>query len=327
MIKEDSVYLSIFISTVIVFLVLIGLDLIQARNVDAQVTSCVVSDLADALITSPRGIAGLGNPEGICIVGAPAYQGTDLAKIRVDTYEDFYAKYYVGADEEKRTTAALTLSSATPLEIRQNMFFRVNGDLTINSGAFTQLSPLEDNKIAIFFVERNLNINSDITYGDIPPADLNDDNMSGGLIFVVRGQINILPTVRQINGVLMASGESPDTISDKHSICTACQTNPNPNSLAGEPPYAYNYSQYDPRIRRYDIPLVINGSVVSLNPFRGQGGSLEVKQIKFYRKTSNIPPAGATTFEPSETINAQPKYLYLLKGMISDNYKRWRELL
>ena len=56
--------------------------------------------------------------------------------------------------------------------------------------------------------------------------------------------------------------------------------------------------------------LVINGSLISLSPD---------KTMQFCRQVGD-------NFEPAEVINAQPKYLVLLRSLMSDTLQKWSEI-
>lgn len=126
----------------------------------------------------------------------------------------------------------------------------------------------------VIFINGNLNISSNYTYGT--PLT--------GTVFIVKGNVNIsyTPLVTQVDAIIISSG----------TICTAYD--------GTSCPFSYVLTSQ----------LVINGSLISLNP---------ATQIQFRRTLSDNSQA-------AEKINHQVKYLVILRNLISDTLQRWSEI-
>lgn len=149
--------------------------------------------------------------------------------------------------------------------------FLVDGTLLINGSLFP--GRVLDDAAFVVFVKDNLIISQNINYA----RDRND----GGLVFVVGKDVFIEKSVRQIDAVIISSGQ----------ICTAAD-----GQICGAP---------------LDTdPLIINGSLISLNA---------QKPIKFSR---DLPD----NTDPAEIINYQPKYLVILKNILSGSVQKWAEV-
>lgn len=144
----------------------------------------------------------------------------------------------------------------------QNLIFWVqNSSAQINGN----LNPPRYNGTAIIFVDNDLNISNDITYGD--PSD--PDSQNQGLVFIVNGNINIDPVVKKINAVLVAY----------NGFCSA-------------------YSFASTSCSTTDAPqLVINGSVIFLNSSTGP------RFVRNYAGNNNIDPAEKIIYQPKYLIN------------------------
>ncbi len=110
-----------------------------------------------------------------------------------------------------------------------------------------------------------------------------------GLVFVVKGDVFISPSTTRIDAVIISSGR----------IYTAASSGSTCSSSA-------------PVLTT--SPLIINGSLVSINQ-----EPAEQTPIKFCRTLANNTQA-------AEQINAQPKYLVILRNMLSDTLQRWSEI-
>lgn len=160
------------------------------------------------------------------------------APFKIPTYNDLKSIYYGQSKAQKSTIT--TLSPVAD----KNVYLR-EGDLTISAG-------ISGSGIALIFVDGNLIITSNLTYGAAP---------SNGLVFVVSGNVYIAQGVNRVNGVIISQGE----------ICTASQGSP-PTCPAGLTD-GLSPSQ----------SLVVVGSLINLDP---------AKPIRFRRNlTSNAGPA------------------------------------
>lgn len=255
---------------------------------------------ADGLISAQNIISpNFFNTSGICVNGAPA--SIDLTGPKVDSFGQLFATYYRQNrfGEKIRTLPGIASGldytlNGTPATNQldtgsgTHRLYNYPGNLTIGPNAFT------GSKVALIFVQGNLIINSNITYA----AGIND----AGLVFIVKGQVFInggaprASQVQQINAVIIADGSEVGPTA--YSICTACTSVGTPNSL-----FVDDGSNWDNM-------LTINGNLVALN---------NTRTILFKRGLQSNSDA-------SEVINFDPKYLVILKDLISSNLKIWTEL-
>lgn len=173
---------------------------------------------------------------------------------------------------------AVTAPSPTPIPIKiTGRVYNIDGDFTVNSDiTVTTLTGLT----GIIFVKGNLAINHDLTY----------NYSDGGLVFVVKGNITIAPTVALINAVLISSGHI-------YTAATAGSTCSHLSLVLNSP------------------QLVVNGSLVSLS----QDPS---SNIEFCRSL----PGAANNTTPAEVVNQQPKYLVILRNLYADTLQKWSEI-
>lgn len=133
----------------------------------------------------------------------------------------------------------------------------------------------------VVFIQGNLNI------GPLPGKTLKHGNKKSGLVFVVKGNVNIHQSVEEIDAVIIAEGI----------ICTAYDGTACLDGNTQTP------------------QLTINGSLISLN----QNNPAE--PIRFRR---NLGADNVAT--PAEKIVYQPKYLVILRDMLSDTFQKWSEV-
>jgi hypothetical protein len=178
-----------------------------------------------------------------------------------------------------------SLKESTPLEHNTDLkdvnlvadkIYLVNGDMKVTGNP-------SGNKTGIFFVQGNLTISTSGTsfnygqsYGD------------RGLVFIVKGKIDIAPAVTEINAVLVAEGYS-----SAYTICT--------NYSTGACVYPDNLDS---------LQLTVNGSLISLG----------LQKIEFKRDAQNSPDITIRgNVRPVEVVNAQPKYLVILRHLMPQN--------
>lgn len=131
--------------------------------------------------------------------------------------------------------------------------YQVSGNLILDNN-------ITVDEIGIIFVDVNLSINTDLTH----------DNENAGLVFVVKGDIIIAPSVTRIDAVLISSG----TI---YTAGASCEIN------------SFSASQ-----------LVINGSLISLDP---------LKPIRFCRTMlDNNQPAEKINQQPKYLVILRDLY-------------------
>ena len=170
--------------------------------------------------------------------------------------------------------------------------YLIEGNLTVsgnNSGT----------QSGVVFVDGNLTFTGNYCYGATGATTGAGDNCSSasspsgtiGAVFIVRGDLNIAPSVTRIDAVLISEG----IIYTAGAGCSLpAPATPGTNSQ-----------------------LVINGSLISLKqpPITDPNASY----IRFCRKLSNNTLA-------AEIINHQPKYVVILRHLLSDTLQRWSEI-
>lgn len=166
----------------------------------AQTTSCTANTpRAEGLISAPQLSPGnkFGNSSGICIIDPKAA----FAPYKIPTYDDLKSLYF----DQLKTSSSIAKEAKTGnknqgdisfsgsdrvYHIKKTSSSSVDGDLTIE-GPITPVG--SGGKTGVVFVEGNLNINTNITYRE-------------GLVFIVKGNVNIDPTVATINAIIIADG-------------------------------------------------------------------------------------------------------------------------
>ncbi len=141
--------------------------------------------ISGGLVSTPDLTNNLAN--GVCIIDPRAA----FAPYKIPTYDDLKSLYYTQAKSpiRKATIAASPSQGAFTSTFTQNDIVLVNGDLP-------DLNYTGTTKPSIIFVESNLSISNNITYGD--------DN--SGIVFIVRGNVNIDKTVTRIDAVIISGG-------------------------------------------------------------------------------------------------------------------------
>ena len=241
------------------------------RSVQAQ--SCITQTTnpkAEGLISlGGNTLNNFGNPGGNCTTGEVAKFST----YKLPTYESLKDIYYTRAKDTSTITkhapigtgsTEVTEASIDLTGTKDHIYF-VNGNLTKNGG-FPQDANL---RTGLVFVEGNFTI-ADTGIG-----------YTGGLVFIVKGNIILNTSVTIVNAVLISQGKI-------YTAGSGCS--PNNKVLADQ--------------------LVINGSLVALN---------SDNPIQFCRTLSN-------NNVPSELINQQPKYLILLRDLMSTSLQIWQEV-
>ncbi len=242
--------------------------------VQGGLTSTSRIDISNNLVTN----------SGVCIIDPKAA----FAPYKIPSYDELKSLYYTQA----KTTASVTKqipigtgneafdeSSIDLSGTKDNLYF-INGYLTRRSGT---IIPQDANqRVGVVFVEKDLSIQGNIGY-------------PGGLVFIVKGNVNINQSVTQVDAVIISEGI----------ICTAYDgsTCPSTNVTAS--------------------PLVINGSLISLR--EPPTADPNASYIKFKRI---LDPSAANNNRntPAEQINYQPKYLVILRNLMSDTIQRWSEI-
>src|SRR5258708_6302343 len=170
---------------------------------------CQTNDRNQGLISAPNPVVGIfGNPNSVCVSGNDAA----FAPFKIPTYETLRNLYFDNVKAVPGVLDKQIISAANPtnsnININQNSVFYIpqaKGDLTLNGDPN---SSNVTNFSAVIFVDGNLNINSDIIYGNPTGSDPKTAPVSkaSGLVFVVKGAIKIDAGVNRIDAVLMSAG-------------------------------------------------------------------------------------------------------------------------
>lgn len=225
---------------------------------------------------------------------------SDRAKIMppyIPTYEETQSLYYDQANLSNKTSFSgpTDISLLSPTATNNYHLFLIKniynssgqilnpGNLiisTTDNSLFTNdaINPSVTQPIVIF-VQGNLNINKDIKYGN--------RNANSGLIFVVQGDVNIDPTIIEIDAMIITFGQFCSAYSTENSNCPAPSGN--------------------------QEQLVINGAVISLSP---------THTPKFVRSLIDNSCADCA----AEKIVYQPKNLVIFRGIFSRDRTLWNEI-
>lgn len=195
---------------------------------------------ATGLVSSPQTSQDIKfNTTGACAINTPTLT---FAPFKLPSYDDLKSLYYTQAKSSSTVVKEIPQSGGRiDLGGNQDHVYSITGDLTISSP-----NDITGTQTGVIFVEGNLNI------GPISSNKLNYGNNTSGLVFIVKGNVNIAPSVTQIDAIIIAQGK----------IYTA----------------GANCSLPSAATPGTDNQLVINGSLVSLD---------ENKTIEFCRKLAN----------------------------------------
>ncbi len=187
--------------------------------------SCITGGtqtFSDGLVTAytNEGVIRI-NSSGTCIID----RQTEFAPFKIPDYQTLKSKYYTQSKLGPTIKKAPNAGLVEPFT--QDGIYNFTSDVPVS----TALDPLSVGT-QIFFVDQNLNINIDLIY--------HTNDAAGGLVFVVGGDVNIAPTVKQIDAVIISSGT---IYTARSSTSLPCNTS---DVLTTN-------------------PLVINGNLVSLN--------------------------------------------------------------
>lgn len=240
------------------YLLIIAVVLFLLPTVLAQSPSCPIQSpnpgVSKGLISAPALSGNFGSDTGACVIDP---NKASFVPFKIPSYDDLKSLYYTQSKVTNKSTIT-TLSTISD----QYVYYRA-GDLTVNG--------LSGTATAVVFVDGNLsitgNLNSSVT----------------NAVFVVKGDINIDPSVTRVDAILISQGII-------YTAGTGCNTNGVPASSA----------------------LTINGSLISLN-------TTASVPIKFCRTL-------ADNSLPAEKVINQPKYLVILRNLLSDTYQKWSEI-
>ncbi|MBI2086199.1 hypothetical protein HYT74_02570 [Candidatus Daviesbacteria bacterium] len=169
--------------TLIVFFLLLVAYLIP--SVSAQ-TCTTDTRVTNGLITTPSVTGKFGvDLTGKCITS----NETSFAPFKIPSYDDLKSLYFT------QKTGGLLVSkdeaSENDIPLNSDSVYNTTGNLTISSN-------IPGNKTGVIFVEGNLILS--------PASQKLTTNDSAGLVFVVKGNVNINKDVSQIDAVIISSG-------------------------------------------------------------------------------------------------------------------------
>ncbi len=252
---------------------------------------------AEGLITSPSVVGGsiFYNDINTCVINTPQ---AAFVPFKVPTYSDLRNKFYEKVKDTSSTPVKVPTSIQLPLGSSHNLqevtisasetrdvVVHITKDFT-NSGNLLVDGPITITNAGsvLVFVDGDMSIKSNVTYG----------NKDRGIVFVVKGNINIGLAVTRIDAALISEG----------TVCTAY------DFTGGNFTGACILPRTNPIITQ---PLVINGNLISINPNTGAGGP--TANIKFSRWA--VDPSGGTNIPPAETVKQQGKYLSVLNNLFT----------
>lgn len=271
------------ISNIKIFIALIAaiFAIFTPAPISSQSTNCGTSAVfrSTGLVSTPA-ISGVFSTNGACQVDNAR---APFVPYKIPTYDDLKSRYF----NQSKTSNKSTLTN-WPSSFNGNAAYEVNGPLTVDQ------TPTGNGAIVIF-VSGALSITADYTYGG--------NSSSDGTVFVVQGDVDISPTVVQINAVIISSG----TIYTASSDCTTNTGNP---SDPGTP----------------NNQLTINGSLISIYQSQTQADACALDSIN-----NTCPEITFCRFlndnnQPAEKINHDPKYLVILRDLYADTAQNWSEI-
>jgi hypothetical protein len=251
-----------------------------AQAAESTYEQCTASDPGTAeatgLITASEGVSGFRTTAGVCITNSQA----GFTSYRIPSFDSLKATFYDKAQAANKipvSATATTLPTDFNAIVGNSGVAYYAGNLTVSNGNIPcgTINPPGCNKTVVVFVNGNLTFNDSFRY--------NPGDSAGGMVFIVRGDINIArASVTEITAVLISYGQ----------ICTLLNSDGTCPSGVVNPPLPQNQK------------LTIYGSLISLS-------ADPTKNIKFRRTLLNNTQA-------AELIQQQPKYLVLLKNIFSE---------
>lgn len=246
----------------------------------AQTASCTTGTFAEGLVSGGGGLDNAGNTSGACATGDKVTY-SDQA---LPSYQTMKKKYY----ERAKNTTLIKVNqpqsgpkTQSDIDSSDDSSKSVLYNITGNLTIASEFIIKTNTKI--IFVDGDLYLNPPLT-------EFVYDNPQAGVIFIVQGSIYIDENIERLDGIFISSGKGGTPLTDKpFTICTAYDTG------GCTSPVITDASTINKQ-------LVVNGSFISLNP---------AVKINFYRNPRDKSKA-------AEIINQQPKYLILLKDVLSD---------
>ncbi len=239
---------------------------------------CLDSDnpRADFLITSSEkgSISKFTSRIGTCIVDPKAAIGEFRQTSYQQLFDEFYNKSKLPAGQKDSWSGSDLTITAASTNFQQNHILRVFENVILNGSP-----PSTSAVTTVVFVEKNLYIRQNFTYGD----------NTHGIVFIVKGGVYFEVGVTNFAGVIISQGDQGSGSTANYSICTA-------GNSTVVPPTCPTSS--------VDVgtnALIIDGTLVALD---------KNKPIRFVRKLTNNATA-------AEQINHQLKYLVILNQMLA----------
>ncbi len=225
---------------VLLSIILLVLFFPSARpEVKAQ-AGCQTGQGATGLISAPS-ITGFGNNiggVGVCNQDS----SSAFATYKIPTYESLKSRYFTQVKQTPsvakhdpltgdKTQSDLIMPSGSDhvYYIQKTSLTSSDGNLTINAN---MAGPT-----ALVIIDGNLNINTNLCYSTTCPSGA--VHSSTGIVFVVKGNVYISPSVTRIDAIIISEGTIFTAASSSDLLC-------NKNTVLSD-------------------PLVINGSLISLH--------------------------------------------------------------
>lgn len=208
----------------------------SGQKVKAQ-AGCQTGQGATGLISAPS-ITGFGNNiggVGVCNQDPSSAFVTQ----KIPTYEKLKSRYFT---QVKQTSSVTKHAPLIGDKTQADLIFLSGSDhvyyiqkTTPYDGNLT-ISANMAGTTALVIVDGNLNINSNLCYSTTCPAGT--PHPTSGIVFVVRGNVYISPSVTRIDAIIISEGSIYTAASSSDLLC-------NKNTVLSD-------------------PLVINGSLISL---------------------------------------------------------------
>ncbi len=222
--------------------------------------------VATGLLSTPDLSRSLLTSSGACVINPRAA----FAPYKIPTYEDLKSLYYTQSKSSAKKAPIIAIEATeADIPLTNESVYNLTGNLTLNNN-------ISGGQNGVILVDGNLLIK--------PSNKKLTTTPNVGLVFIIKGNVNIDQEVDQIDAVIISTG----------TICTA-----------------YNIDGATCLDGNTQTPkLLINGSLISLT---------DTAPIKFRRKL-------ADNSDPAEKIVHQPKYLVILRNLMSDTYQKWSEI-
>ncbi len=258
-------------------------------------------------LTLYNGSGKFGNPGGQCVTStdpANPLAQAGIVSFKIPTYDQlkniyFERKASVTTGPNKIDKATQT-GNVTTLDLKSgghpDRLWNITGKLSLTDPANIVI---DNNQRAVIFVDGNLEI------GDMNVSSSNNRSAldftlgnNNGVVFIVKGDVNFGRNVSRFDGVIIAQG----------TVCTSFD-----GGSGGSCEVSRNGAHSNADNGGETKQLTINGNLVSLDPS---------KPIKFVRNlilsTAAFPDGNDIT--PAEVIKVQPKYLVILKDLLSETF-------